>query len=169
MRHRPTPPRTWTDPLVTLQSQTPLPVDQFVTFKVNQLSMAFERQWTRFMREKAGVSLSEWRILAMLASHGPLPFARVVEATGINKALCSRSARTLQNQKLITSAETDGDARSITLALAPRGERLVAEVRPHAQRRQSLLLSALTPAERKALYAAIDKLQQAAQSWDAAR
>lgn len=158
---------TWIDPLAQLESDQGLPFDQFVTFKVNQLSMAFERQWTRFMRDKAGVSLSEWRILATLAGQGPLSFARLVDATGINKSLCSRSTRVLQDNALIVASETPGDARSITLELTASGRRLVAQMRPLALQRQRLLLQALTTAERRALYASIGKLQMAAHGWEA--
>lgn len=156
----------WTDPLDAIERGESLPFEQFVTFQINQLSTAFERQWTRFMREKAGVSLSEWRLLATLDGHGPLPFARIVDALGIDKALCSRSAQSLLSQGLLNSEPTPGDARSLTLSLTRKGIRLVSQVRPHALRRQRLLLSALAPQERQALYSAIHKLKAAAQAWE---
>jgi len=156
----------WTDPLVTLESGDTLPFERFVTFQINQLSTAFERQWTRFMREKAGVSLSEWRLLATLDGRGPMPFARIVDALGIDKALCSRSAQSLLSQGLLHSEPTPGDARSLTLSLTRKGARLVTQVRPHALRRQRLLLVALTAQERQALYSAIHKLRVAALAWE---
>lgn len=159
----------WVDPLPLLERGEPIAMEQFVTFQVNQLSTAFERQWTRYMRETAGVSLSEWRLLATLAGRGPLPFARIVEALGIDKALCSRSAQSLLGQGLIASAPTPGDARSITLSLTRKGQRLVDKVRPHALQRQRWLLGALDAREREALYSALRKLNRAAQAWGEGR
>lgn len=157
--------KTWSDPLEQLTAEGALPVDRFVTFKVNQLSTAFERQWTRFMHEKAGVNLSQWRILAILRG-GPATFARVVEMTGMNKALMTRSTRELQALRLLAITDTPGDARSITLSLAAKGERVLSQVLPLALERQRRLLSSLTPAERRVFYAAIDKLHLAALDWD---
>lgn len=153
------------DPLVELQDPAIMPVERFVTFKVNQLSTAFERQWTRVMREKAGVTLSQWRILAVLQP-GATTFARVTEATAINKGLVSRSVRELQDMGLLKATETPDDARSITLGLTAKGQRLLKDVQPLALARQRHLLSALTACERRAFYAAIDKLARAAVEWE---
>lgn len=153
------------DPLVELQDPAVMPVERFVTFKVNQLSTAFERQWTRVMREKAGVTLSQWRILAVLQP-GATTFARVTEATAINKGLVSRSVRELQDMGLLTATETPDDARSITLGLTTKGQRLLKDVQPLALARQRHLLSALTAAERRTFYAAVEKLARAAVEWE---
>lgn len=155
----------WQDPANSIEETGALAVDLFVTYKINQLSSAFERQWTRVMREKAGVSLSEWRILAVLHD-GAATFARIVEATGVNKALASRSMHQLEELELVNISDTPGDARSITLTLTGKGKKLLDNVLPVALQRQAHLLSVLTPNERKVLYAVIDKLKDAASEWD---
>jgi DNA-binding MarR family transcriptional regulator len=155
----------WKDPLEALEKAGRLPVEMFLTFRVNQLSNAFERQWSRYMRKKAGVSLSEWRILAML-QHGPSTFARLVEATDVNKALLHRSAHSLAKLELISITDTPGDARSTTLALTAQGAGLLDDVGPRALARQKHFLSVLTTHERETLYTALNKLRTAAQTWD---
>ncbi|WP_158215423.1 MarR family winged helix-turn-helix transcriptional regulator [Candidimonas nitroreducens] len=149
------------DPLLDFEDADLMPVERFVTFKVNQLSTAFERQWTRIMREKAGVSLSQWRVLVMLQA-GPATFSRLVEATGMNKALMSRSISELEAKRMLTVSATPDDARSITLTLAAKGRKLLQEVQPLALARQRHLLSALSASERRTFYAALDKLARAA-------
>ena len=161
---RPVASRT-TDPLEALDADGTLPVERFVTFQVNQLSMAFERQWARRMRERAGVSLAQWRILAVLQS-GALTFARLVDAIGIDKSLMSRSMRDLEGLGLLSVSATPDDARSLTLALTPQGRRLLAKVMPMALRRQHHLLSALTAQERQVFYRAVEKLRDAAEAWE---
>lgn len=156
----------WEDPLDVLSETGSLPVDQFVTFRVNQLSSAFERQWTRSMRDEAGVSLSEWRIMAMLQS-GPHTFARLVDLTEINKALVHRSTRSLSTLGLVDITDTPSDARSTTLSLTSKGRRLLNKIRPLAIARQKHFLSALSAQERQTLYRALDKLRTAAHRWDA--
>jgi DNA-binding MarR family transcriptional regulator len=156
---------TWADPLQALQSEGRLAVERFVTFQVNQLSTAFERQWTRVMRDRAGVSLSQWRILAMLEA-GPMVFSRLVDGIGIDKALMSRSTRGLEALDLIKVGPTLDDARSLTLSLTPKGRRLLARMMPLAMQRQQHLLSALTLEERRSFYSAVNKLRAAAGDWD---
>lgn len=158
-------PDTWSDPLQALQADGRLAVERFVTFQVNQLSTAFERQWTRLMRDRAGVSLSQWRILAMLES-GPMVFSRLVDGIGIDKALMSRSTRGLEGMNLVKVGPTPDDARSLTLSLTPQGHRLLARMMPLAAQRQQHLLSALTAQERHCFYSAVDKLKAAADDWE---
>lgn len=153
------------DPLQTLEAKGHLPVERFVTFQVNQLSTAFERQWTRVMRDRAGVSLSQWRILAMLEV-GPMTFSRMVDGIGIDKALMSRSSRGLQDMDLVRVEPTPDDARSLTLSLTPKGRRLLARMMPLATQRQRHLLSALTPDERRCFFVVVQKLKAAADDWD---
>lgn len=155
------------DPMDQLEDGKALPIDQFVTFKINQLSMAFERQWTRYMREQVGLSLAEWRIVATLSGPERLTFAQVVAATAMNKSLCSRCVTTLQEQRLIEVVSTPGDSRSLTLSLTASGRRLVARLRPVVLSRQRMLLGALSRQERVSLYSALDKLHAAAAHWDA--
>lgn len=158
-------PDPWSDPLQALQADGRLEVERFVTFQINQLSTAFERQWTRVMRERAGVSLSQWRILAMLEA-GPMVFSQLVDATGIDKALMSRSMRALEALNLIQVGPTPEDARSLTLSLTPKGQRVLARMMPLASQRQQHLLSALTAEERRYFYTAVEKLKAAAEDWD---
>jgi len=165
MRHSVLEATQWQDPLEQLEHSGSLPVDLFLTFRVNQLSSAFERQWTRYMRDRAGVSLSEWRIMAVLQS-GSQTFARVVELTEVNKALVHRSAKSLSELGLIAITDTPGDARSTTMALTRRGQALIAKIRPLALARQRHFLGVLTAKERRLLYVAMDKLRAAANEWD---
>lgn len=157
----------WSDPLAALQADGRLAVERFVTFQVNQLSTAFERQWTRVMRDRAGVSLSQWRILAMLEA-GPMVFSRLVDGIGIDKALMSRSTRGLEDLGLVQVGPTPDDARSLTLSLAPKGRRLLARMMPLANQRQRHLLSSLTEDERRCFYSAVTKLRAAADDWEQA-
>lgn len=148
-----------------LQGEGRIAVERFVTFQVNQLSTAFERQWTRLMRERAGISLSQWRILAMLDG-GPKVFSRLVDAIGIDKALMSRSTRGLQAEDLIKVEPTPDDARSLTLSLTPKGRRLLARMMPLAQQRQRQLLASLSEEERRCFYGTVEKLKAAADDWE---
>jgi DNA-binding MarR family transcriptional regulator len=157
---------SFTDPLEQLNRENTLAFDMFVTFKVNRLSTAFERQWTRFMREEVGLSLAEWRVVATLSGVEHKTFAQVVQAIGMNKSLCSRCLATLQQQNLVASEVTPGDSRSLTLSLTARGRQLVTKLKPAVLRRQRMLLESLTRQERQILYAALDKLHGAAANWE---
>lgn len=166
MAPRSAPPEPF-DPLAPLQQHNALPLQSFVTFRINQLSMAFERQWTRYMRDRAGMSLAEWRIVATLASSGEeATFAHVVQATGMNKSLCSRCVTSLRDQGFLSVEPTPGDSRSLTLQLTRKATRLLGELGPVVLQRQRMFLEALTRDERVALFSALDKLQAVAAKWN---
>ncbi len=163
---RPTVIKNPEDPLTSLEADGTLAFDRFVTFKVNQLSMAFERQWTRYMRDRAGMSLAQWRIVATLAGAGPCTFTQVVQRTGMNKSLCSRCVASLEAEGFLESHPTPGDSRSLTLSLRRKATKLIDQLRPVVLERQRMLLESLTASERIALYSAVDKLHAAAARWE---
>lgn len=156
----------WEDPVDRLKRDGDLPYDAFVSFRLDQVSTLLERQWSRIVRGEADISLSEWRMLAVLQG-GPRLFSDLVDATGINKGLCSRSATRLQQLNFVQAEPVFEDARRVVLALTAKGMRLVEKIKPKAVERQSVLLSALTAAERRALYKAFGKLTAAAQAFNA--
>ncbi len=164
-RERTAGPTAWQDPLEQLEVDPNLPFERYLTFQMNLLSNTFERQWSRYLRQNAGVSLSEWRIIAMLHA-GPATFARLVAATNVNRGLLHRSAHSLAKAKLLTISATPGDARSTTLTLTKAGQALFERVRPLTLERQQHFLSVLEPEERRALYSAFAKLREAAERWD---
>ena len=153
------------DPLSLLEQDGRICIEQFVTFRVNQLSLLFGRQWMRTFKESSGVSIGQWRMLALLQS-GSSTVSQLVRVLEMDKALAGRLARDLQAMSLVDVRQTPTDARGLTLSLTKGGKDLIDKMRPLVLERQRHLLGALSVSERASLYRIIEKLAAAAEEWD---
>ena len=141
----------------------PRPLTQFLTYRILRLHHALNAQAVAILTEVSGISLGQWRILAMVGSGGALTARDVARRTGFDPAFISRTVRSLEETGLLRTARSDVDRRVMTLELTARGAELHDRTLPFMQARQEALLAALAPEERDAIFRVIDKLERAAQ------
>lgn len=153
------------DPLALLIRDGVLPLELVVTLQLNRLSTEFERQWTTYLKAAIGISLAEWRILAVLRDRGVCAPAEAARVTSMHKALCSRAVAGIVARGLASQSPDPADSRATRLALTAKGKTAVAEINAVSMDRQRHVLSALTPEERKATYRAIAKMRAALKTW----
>lgn len=135
-------------------------VHDFLTTRLSTLMSALRRKLTHAYTAPFGLSVSEWRVLSLIAHADVLPFGLLVEQSTSDKALVSRTVRLLEERNLIeVRPESDTARKKLACAITAEGRALYEEIMPVAQRRQTEVLSALDTAEREALFAAIEKLQ----------
>ena len=120
------------------------------------------RLWTNASEDiygkKFGISLSEWRILAIVGAEQPINAAAIADRGLLEKSHISRLVSRLLARGLI-EAETDRrDARKSWLHVTEEGERLFGKIAEISLARDALFLDPLTPGEREALSAIVDKL-----------
>lgn len=157
---------------VAIDTHTPaeaLPYHDFLTARINLVSLALERQWTRYLREQVELTLAEWRMLVTVGRFGALTFGEVVDIVGLDKALASRAARTLLARRLVVREAVRGNRRTFLLRLTALGSDMLRHMAPSVLHRQRHLAATLTAQEREALGNALDKLAAAAASWRAPR
>lgn len=141
---------------------TGLTVDDFVTTMLSQLVNALRRTVTQPYAERFDLTVPEWRLLALLAHTGELPFAQLVVQSTSDKALVSRTLRLLEQRdlvKLVTAGNTP--RKKLICSLTPAGMTLHDQVIPLARRHQAAVLRLLDKDEREALYRALRKLHSA--------
>ena len=141
----------------------PRPLTQFLTYRILRLHHALNAQAVAILTEVSGISLGQWRILAMVGSGGALTARDVARRTGFDPAFISRTVRSLEETGFLRTARSDVDRRVMTLELTARGAELHDRTLPFMQARQEALLAALAPEERDAIFRIIDKLERAAQ------
>lgn len=146
----------WTD--VDAQG-TGLQLEQFLSFQVVRLAHALQRVSSRSYLDAHDLTGPDWRVLSFVRQYGPVRFSELATRTSLDKAQISRTVKSLRERGLI-SADGDADhAQRVVLDATPAGRRLHARVLPEAARTQARLLHALEPAEREALWSALNKLQ----------
>jgi DNA-binding MarR family transcriptional regulator len=145
---------------------TGLNVDEFLTFRLTRLSNALRTNLTKRYLEEFGLSLPEWRLLALVTRFSPLRFSELTSRSSMDKGQVSRTLRQLDKRGLIKmkvvknkgSRSTEALAAPVVVAVTPAGKNLHKDVLPVARKRQAEFLMILTESERAALYATLDKL-----------
>jgi DNA-binding MarR family transcriptional regulator len=152
----------WTD--VGRDGRT-LHIGQFLTFQLMRLANAAKSNVTRKYLADFGLSVPEWRLLAMTIRFEPVRFSELVANSSIDKGQASRTLQVLTKRSLISAQSLGGGPRRpaesgapVILTVTRKGRRLYETLLPVAQRNQARLLHLLTRQERKSLYVALNKL-----------
>lgn len=164
---RATPPAAnpWAD---VERSGKSLHIGQFLTFQLIRLANAAKANVTRKYLAHFGLSVPEWRLLAMTVRFQPVRFSELVANSSIDKGQASRTLQVLTRRGLIATRTLTGGARRragdgapVILTVTAKGRKLYATLLPVAQRNQAQLLHLLTREERKTLYLVVTKLYAA--------
>ncbi len=140
-----------------------LALEHFLPYRLSVLSSRVSRAIARRYSKAFGLSVPEWRVIAVLGRQPGLTAKDIAEATEMDKVAVSRAvARLVAAQRV--ACETDpADARRQLLRLTPLGEKVRARIAPMALAEERKLLAALSPNERVQLDALIGRLLGAAQ------
>jgi DNA-binding MarR family transcriptional regulator len=137
---------------------TRLELDEFVPYRLsvlsNRVSGAIARQYT----ERFGLTMAEWRVMAVLGGSPGLSARDLVERTGMDKVQISRAVAALVKRKRIARRSDAADRRIVRLALTPKGEAVYAEIVPMAKRLEAAFLSSLDEGERATLNRLLKRL-----------
>ncbi|MAK55672.1 MAG: MarR family transcriptional regulator, partial [Pusillimonas sp.] len=99
-----------------------LTVDQFPSTVIVQLANSLRREVTTKYAEKYGLTVSEWRLLSLLARFAPIPFGELVALSGSDKALVSRTLRSLEQHGFCTvQPEPGGHKKKLVCNITPEG------------------------------------------------
>jgi DNA-binding MarR family transcriptional regulator len=149
-------------PWVALEeSGARLAFDDFLTTMMSHATNALRRAITVPYAEQAGVTVSEWRMLVVLAEARQLPFMELVARAGADKAQVSRTLRLLEGRGLLSlQPEQQGSRKWQTCRISPHGQELYERVIPLARRRQAAVLRQLAEDDRVVLYRALKTLRR---------
>jgi DNA-binding MarR family transcriptional regulator len=163
-RRERTPANPWTD---VERSGRSLHIGHFLTFQLIRLANAAKSNVTRKYLADFGLSVPEWRLLAMTIRFEPVRFSELVANSSIDKGQASRTLQVLTKRALIATrslaggARRTGDSAPVILTVTPKGRKLYETLLPVAQRNQAQLLRLLTREERRMLYLILNKLYAA--------
>ena len=124
----------------------------------NLLSRGAEMRY----RREHGVSLWEWRTVALLGAQAPQSLNDLARAAGIDKGQMSRVVSGLAARGVVSRLADSRDARALRLSLTPAGRRLYRALIRSAIERDETFLDVLGAQERRALDAALTKLTRRA-------
>lgn len=145
--------------------QGPVPqleLETFLPYRLSVLSNTVSGKIARSYEKQFGLSIPEWRVMAVLGRFPLLTAAEVTERTAMDKVQVSRAVARLQDAGRIEQQAVDGDRRARHLSLTAKGMEDYHAIVPIARDYERRLASPLTAGERAQLDALLDKLSAAA-------
>lgn len=139
-----------------------LDLEDFLPYRLSVLSNRVSAVIAEAYSGRFGMSIPEWRVMAVLAPSPGLSAAEVAERTAMDKVAVSRAVRRLLATGRARRETTPGDRRRSALELSAEGQRIYRRIVPVLLRYEAELLAGLSPAERRTLNAALDRLAQRA-------
>src|SRR5438105_2535880 len=102
-------------------------IQDLLSYRLHKVANLLSRGAELRYRREFGVSLWEWRTLALLgAAAQPLSLNHLAHAAGIHKSQMSRVVSALAGRRLVVRSADAEDARGVRLALSRSGEKLYA-------------------------------------------
>jgi DNA-binding MarR family transcriptional regulator len=120
-------------------------------------------QAARLLKDCGGVTLTQWRILALIAAIGRCTAAQLSRHSDMDKGLISRNLKALGAGALVRIIPDTEDHRLQHLELTEEGRALFDRILPRMQARQKALRARLSDEETRHFLAALDKLESAAE------
>lgn len=139
---------------------TGLTVDVFITTLMSQVGNALRRTVTVRYAEEFGLTVSQWRLLSLVAHARRIAFNELVEQSTSDKALVSRTLKQLEARGLVAlEIEGSGPRKKTWCSVSALGEDLHRQALPIARSRQAAAIRLLPPAERAAFFRALLRLR----------
>ena len=134
-------------------------IRQLLSYRLHEVANLLSRGAELRYRREFGVSLWEWRSIALLgAQREPLSLKHLAHSAGIHKSQMSRVVSGLSKRRLVRREADPQDARGIRLTLSKAGQRLYDGLIRAASERDAAFRGCLSAAETQVFDRALSKL-----------
>ena len=143
-----------------------LRLENFLPYRLAILSHTVSTTIAHVYDKRFGLSIPEWRVIAILGRFPGLSAVEVAERTLMDKVAVSRAVTKLIKNGRIDREFADADRRRSILNLSEEGRRVHDEVAPLALQFERELLAGLDDDEREKLTSIMDRLMARARALD---
>lgn len=144
-----------------MTGNTLLELEKFLPYRLSVLSNTVSQAIAREYEDRFQLSITEWRVVAVLGRYDGLSAREVAERTAMDKVAVSRAVAELKKDGRVQQATADHDKRQSVLSLTDKGRSVYDEVAPLALQHEQRLLAHLDAEEQQWLGRIIDKLLMA--------
>jgi DNA-binding MarR family transcriptional regulator len=139
--------------------KTSFQLTEFLPFRLTRLAEHVSQSLATVYAERFGLSVPQWRVLAILQETPGLSATTVAERCNLDKVKVSRAVSGLERRNLLVRRRHASDARSSELRLSASGLRLFEEIAPLVLCWEREFLRALAPRERQSLLGMLAQLE----------
>ncbi|HTB03872.1 MAG TPA: MarR family transcriptional regulator [Bradyrhizobium sp.] len=133
---------------------------RFAPFRLNRLAAEVSAALASEYRERYGLDIPEWRVLATLGFRDDACSAQYIShCTRTHKSTISRAVTALMKRQLVERVENEDDRREFKLRLTRKGNALYQQLIPRLLRREQEILSCLSARERKEFATLLGKIE----------
>ncbi|WP_417491280.1 MarR family winged helix-turn-helix transcriptional regulator [Maricaulis sp.] len=140
----------------------PLRLGDYLPYRLAIASNQVSSMVAQAYQSRFGITIWEWRVIAILGEGRPLTAQALCDVTAMDKVSVSRAVRALADRGLISRSHNVADRRSRLLALTASGQAVYAEIAPVALAAERDLLAGLSPGDVAQLADLLDRLRDRA-------
>ena len=133
-------------------------LEGFLPYRLSILTQTVSGALARLYADRFGLSVPQWRVMAVLGRFQPLSANDVCEKTVMDKVAVSRAVAAMLKRGLVERTIDRADRRRSALRLTRRGQAIHRQIVPLALHYERRLLDTLSPQERKEFNAVLDRL-----------
>jgi len=123
------------------------PLSEFLPYQLSITSNAVSGRIALEYRQRFGLSVPEWRVMAVLGDSGPLTQRELTQLTLMDKVAVNRACKVLEERGLAQRKPNELHGRSHHLDLTDAGTRMRDEIMPLALEMERRLFSNFAPEE----------------------
>jgi len=118
-------------------------LEDFLPCQLAELSRRVSGKFSRHYRERYGISVAEWRVVAHLSQDAAVSVREIHNRVGMDKPKVSRAATRLEAAGYVKKVVNAHDRRLVELSLTPKGHAMIETLAPIAAEYQAELLEIL--------------------------
>ena len=135
-----------------------LPMDDSIFFKLVRVVNLTARPFAESIGRANRITLNEWRVMLVLASHPGAAAQQVALHTGLDKMTVSRALAGLGRHGRLVKKLDPEDKRRTCLWLSAAGQRVYEKIGTGGKKREAQLFSAVGRADQEHLSRTLDTL-----------
>ena len=124
-----------------------LDLGDYLPYLANRVGTIIAEQFGAAALSRHGLSIAEWRVLAVLASNGGQRQIDLADLTSIEASTLSRLVTRLVRMGHATRTRSANSNREVVVKLSPKGQTLVARLIPIARDYEAAAIAGMTAQE----------------------
>ena len=138
----------------------PFDLEGFLPYRLSVTSNRVSRLFAAHYATQFGLTIPEWRVLAVVGRLGTCSPSAAGEWSAMDKVKVSRAAAALVAKGLLRQSQDPNDGRGRLLSMTRKGVAVYTKVVPAARGIEATLAAGLTKAEWAALHKSLQKLSE---------
>lgn len=141
-----------------------LTLERYMPYRLSILSNKISSLVAQIYKDKFAISVTEWRIMAVLGEYPGISADEISAKTQIEKSILSRAIARLLKRKFIVRETSEEDKRRSVITLSESGLSVYKEVVPLSYQHETELLQCFSKEEQQQFSELIDRLYQHAET-----